>query len=106
MPNYLLAYHGGGMPATDEARQAEMAAWGQWYGGLGAAVVDAGNPIGQTKTVSGNGSASDGGGANPVSGYTVIKADNMDAAVNMAKGCPILKSGGSVEVAETFEVMM
>jgi hypothetical protein len=33
----------------------------------------------------------------------VIKADALDAAVSLAKGCPILVGGhGSIEVAETF----
>ena len=41
MPNYLLAYHGGGMPETDEARARVMDAWGVWYQKLGGAVVDA-----------------------------------------------------------------
>lgn len=106
MPNYLLAYHGGGMPETEEQRNKVLAAWGQWFGSLGAAIVDGGNPVAQTKTVAQNGSVSDGGGANPVSGYSVIKADNLDQAISMAKGCPILGEGnGSIEVAETFQAM-
>lgn len=44
MANYLLAYHGGGMAATEEDRKKSMAAWGKWFQELGAAVVDAGNP--------------------------------------------------------------
>ena len=43
----------------------------------------------------------DGGGANPVSGYTVISADSLELAAKHAQGCPILDAGGSVEVAET-----
>jgi hypothetical protein len=105
MPNYLLAFHGGGMPETPEAQARVMAAWGKWYEALGAAVVDGGNPVGQTRTIAASGSVSDGGGANPVSGYSVIKADNIDAAVAMARDCPIRESGGSIEVAETFDVM-
>ncbi len=105
MANYLLAYHGGGMPATDAERATVMQEWGQWFGALGADLVDGGNPIGQMRTIAASGSVSDGGGANPVSGYTVIKADSIDAAVAAAKGCPVLKSGGSVEVGETFPAM-
>ena len=105
MAKYLLVYHGGGVPETEEARQAEMAAWGQWFGSLGQAIADPGNPVGQSRTISG-GNVSQGGGANPATGYSVITADSIDAAVNMAKGCPIIKSGGSIEVAETFEVQM
>ena len=105
MANYLLAYHGGGMPETEEARAKVMAAWGQWFGTLGPALVDGGNPVARTSTISPSGSVAEGGGANPVSGYSVIKADSMDAAVQMAKGCPLLESGGSIEVAETFSAM-
>jgi hypothetical protein len=93
------------MPATDAERAAVMEAWGKWYGVLGAAVVDGGNPVGQTRTIAASGATTDGGGANPVTGYSLIKADNLDAAVAMAKGCPVLAGGGSIEVAETFEAM-
>ncbi|ETX00178.1 MAG: hypothetical protein ETSY2_39580 [Candidatus Entotheonella gemina] len=104
MAKFVLAYHGGGMPET-EAEQAEvMAAWGAWFGGLGEAVLDGGNPIAMTKTVASNGSVSDGGGVNPLSGYSLVQADSIDAAVEMAKGCPILASGGSVEVCQAIDM--
>jgi len=105
MANYLLAYHGGSMAETPEAMQAQMAAWGAWFGGLGAAVVDGGNPAGAWRTVAAGGAVSEGGGANPVTGYSVIKADSMDEAVKLALGCPIVSNGGSVEVCETFNAM-
>ncbi len=105
MANYLLAYHGGGMPETEEARGQVMAAWGKWFQDLGPALVDGGNPIGHTSTIAPNGAVTEGGGANPVSGYSVIKADSLDAAVRLAKGCPLLHDGGSIEVGETFSAM-
>src|SRR5260370_7754868 len=74
MANYLLAYHGGGMPATDAERATVMQEWGQWFGALGADLVDGGNPIGQIRTIAASGSVRDGGGANPGSGHTAIKA--------------------------------
>ena len=101
MANYLLAYHGGGTPETPEAQAAQMTAWMGWFGSMGDAVVDGGNPVGRAWTVQSDGTL-EGGGANPVSGYSVIKADNMDAALKMAKGCPIIASGGTVELCETF----
>src|SRR5262245_32792863 len=88
MPNYLLAYHGGTMAETEEARAQVMAAWGKWFQDLGPAVVDGGNPIGHTVTLEDGGVASDGGGADPVTGYSVIRADSLDAAVQLARGCP------------------
>ena len=104
MTKYLLAYHGGQM-AQDEAEQAKvMAAWGEWFTSLGAAVVDGGAPVGAATTLAADGATSSGGGANPVSGYSVITASDLDAAVALAKGCPVLQAGGSIEVAETIDM--
>jgi hypothetical protein len=105
MANYLLAHHGGGMTETNEEQARVMASWGKWYEDLGASIVDGGNPVGRAQTVSSDGSVTEGGGANPVTGYTIIQADGMDRAVELAKGCPVLETGGSVEVGETFQVM-
>ena len=44
-------------------------------------------------------------GAAPVTGYSVLRADDMAAAVKMAHGCPLLQVGGSVQVCETFNAM-
>jgi len=106
MPNYLLAYHGGGGMAQDPAaRDKIMAEWGKWFQDLGPAMVDGGNPVVRAKTITSKGSVSDGGGQNPVSGYSLIKADDLDSAVKLARGCPVLSNGGSIEVAETFNAM-
>ena len=105
MANYLLVYHGGGMPETDEEGARVLAAWGEWMGGLGAAMLDGGNPVGQAATVGAGGSVESGGGPNPVTGYTIVTAESLDAAVAMVTGCPILDSGGTVEVCETFDAM-
>jgi len=104
MPKYMFAYHGGGMPDTPEEGAKEMAKWSSWYENLGPAIADGGAPVGMSKTVSASG-VEDGGGANPISGYTVVTADSYEAACEMAKGCPILgNNGGTVEVAEVVEM--
>ncbi|MEF3046709.1 hypothetical protein [Pseudotabrizicola sp. L79] len=104
MPNFIFAYHGGGMPETPEQGVIVMAAWDAWYRSMGAAVVDGGAPVGLSKTVTKAGVQSD-GGANPLSGYTVISAKTMDEACAMAKGCPMVLDGsGSVEVAQIHEM--
>ena len=105
MPKYLFSYHGGGMNLTDEEQAQSMAAWGMWMGGLGAALTEGGNPVVQSSTVQPDGSSVSGGGPNPVTGYSVVSADSLEAALAMAAGCPILATGGSVEVGETIEVM-
>ena len=104
MPKFVFAYHGGKMPETPEEGQKAMAAWQDWFANLGAAVLDGGNPVGQSFTVSADGVA-DNGGANPISGYSLVEAADMDAAVEMAKGCPMVVWGnGTVEVAQAIEL--
>jgi hypothetical protein len=98
--NYLLSYHGGSTPESPDEQAKVMKDWTDWFAGLGPAVVDGGNPIAATKTVNPDGGVSDGGGANPVTGYSILSADSLDAAAQMAKGCPIIDSGGSIEVSE------
>jgi hypothetical protein len=105
MPNYLLAYHGGGMPDTEEEQAKSGAAWAAWLQQLGPALVDGGNPVAFAKTLRGDADVKEGGGANPVSGYSIIAADDMNIAIDLTKDCPHLEFGGTVEVCETLAVM-
>ena len=104
MPKFVFVYHGGTMPETKEEGEAVMAKWGAWMQGIGADLADGGNPVGMSKTVFAD-RVEDNGGANPISGYTVVSADTMDDATRMAQACPMVKDGsGSVEVAEIHEM--
>jgi hypothetical protein len=104
MANYLLVYHGGGASEmTPEQQAGVMEAWTNWFSSFGSAVVDGGNPVGRNWSVNASGTTED-GGANPATGYSVIKADSMQAALDATKGCPIIAGGGTVEICETFNV--
>ena len=93
MPNYLLAYHGGGGMAGTKAEQDKvMAAPISPIHLPQAAMVDAGNPIGGTSTIASNGSVSTGGGANPLTGYSVITANDM-ASAGDGEGLPRIDGG-------------
>jgi hypothetical protein len=105
MANYLLVYKGGGGMAADEAaRQQVMDAWGRWFGGLGDKLVDGGNPFGPSASISSSGEVSN-GTSSELTGYSIIKGESLQEATESAKGCPVLSSGGAVEVYETFAVM-
>ena len=104
MANFLLTFHGGKMPESPEEGAKVTKAWMAWFAELGGALVDGGNPVSSVKTIHANGSVTD-GGTHSASGYSIIKADTFDHAVKLAKGCPVLADGASVEVAETFNAM-
>jgi hypothetical protein len=103
MAKFLLMYEGGTMPSEEE-RPAVMQAWEGWFSQIGGAVVDQGNPFTPaSKRVGADGSISGGAGAG--SGYSILEADSLDAAADLAKGCPVLRGGASVAVYEIFDVM-
>ena len=80
-----------------------MHAWTTWYGDLVAAIVDGSNPFGPSASVAADGSVRP-DGASRLTGYTILQADSRAATTGMAKGCPVLRSGGSMEVYEAFQV--
>jgi hypothetical protein len=104
MADYVLLYSGGGMPEGEAEQAAAMKAWDDWYHDLGGAIKDGGNPFGAGKSVGGDGSITDGAPGPHLTGYTVLTADSLDAAVGLAKGSPVLQGGGSVHVYETIEM--
>ena len=106
MAKYLFVYHMNGAKApSDPAEQKKaMDAWGAWFGAMGAAVIDGGNPVGKSSTVKPDGSLVDGGGANPVAGYSLIEASSLQDAHKKAKGCPMLAGGGTIEIAQTLDM--
>jgi hypothetical protein len=99
MPNYVFAYHGEKMPESPEEGAKHKAKCKAWVAGLGYAVVNPGTPMAMSKTVSSSGVSDDGG----LLGFSIVKADSMEAALEMAKGSPHLEIG-TVEVAEEKEI--
>jgi hypothetical protein len=104
MPKYLFVYHGGEDPETEEEVAEVMDAWGNWLGSMGSAVIDGGNPVGDSSTLHPDGSVTTDVGANPMSGYGLFEAADLDDALAKAKGCPILQANGSIEVAEAIDM--
>lgn len=97
MNKYLLVYYGGKMETDPKLVEKTMATWMKWFGELGAAVVDVGSPTQTGKVVSSSSVKS--AGAKAVGGYSILQAKSLDAAIKMAKGCPVLAVGGLVEVS-------
>ncbi len=107
MTKFVLVFNGGGMPETEAEQAAVLAAWGAWYGKLGAAVVDGGNPFTpMAKTVHSDGSISDGSVGVLATGYVILQAGSLDEAAEMGTSCPILSSGGQISVYEAIDMAM
>jgi len=101
MPNYLFVYYGGadGAAAPTPAQQKKtMEVWTKWFDKLGKAVVEIGAPTKPGKTVGKAGARAT--GADAVAGYSVVKANNLGAAVNLAKSHPDVARGMKIAVYE------
>jgi len=104
MAKFLFVYHGGKKAPNPADIKKAMDAWGQWFGSMGSAVIDGGNPVGKSSTVRSDGSVANDGGPNPVSGYSLIEAPTLEDVLKKARGCPILANGGSIEIAEAMDM--
>ena len=47
MAEFLMVYHGGSMPETDDKIAHEMARWGDWMNSLCGQLVEPGAPVGK-----------------------------------------------------------
>ncbi len=80
-----------------------MKKWMAWVQECGDAMVNPGTPVGKTKVVTASGVSAE-GSVNPMTGFSVVKADNMEGAIELAKGCPVLEIGGTLEVSEMMQM--
>lgn len=100
MQNYLLIYHAGFTPITPADFQSAQAAWDEWFTGLGEALLNRGTPLINSQTVSNDQNENRNRGKNPAVGYSLIQAENRDAAVAHVKTCPLIEAGGDIQIAE------
>ena len=99
MPDFMISYLGGDKPSSPEEGKEHFAKYMQWLSALGDSAVSPANPLKDTRTVKPDGSVSE-GSTTTMSGFTIVRADSMEAALDIAKGCPFLDIGGSLEVSE------
>ncbi|SEI38037.1 Uncharacterized conserved protein [Dyadobacter sp. SG02] len=91
---------------SPEEMQASMQKWMDWIGGIAAQgkLIDRGNRLNPAgRVVKPSLAITDGPyieTKESVGGYTMVRAESLDEATEMAKGCPILLFGGNVEVRE------
>ena len=76
-----------------------VAEWRAWFGNLGEHVVEVGQPVAQAASVGTCDTES-----THLGGYSLISADDLDAALALAKGCPQLNRGGGIEIGQLVPV--
>ena len=103
MPQFIMTYLGGDRPSSPEEGKQHMSKYRAWLSSLGDSAVSPANPLKNTSTVNSDGTVTT-GSSTSMSGYTIIETDSMEAALLIAKDCPFLKIGGSLEVSELMQM--
>jgi len=105
MSEFTYLFRGRDISASPEEMQKSMEKWVVWFKDLGAKghIKDPGHPLEHAgKVVSGRQKVvTDGPFAEAkdvVGGYIIVEAKDLGHAAELAKDCPILQVGGSVEV--------
>lgn len=105
MSRFIMVYLGGDQPSSPEEGKTHFAKYMEWLTSLGDAAVSPANPLKNTTTVNPDGSTSS-EGKTKMSGYTIVEAESMEKALEVAKACPFLEINGSLEVSELVEMPM
>lgn len=100
MTKYMFVYHAPMTPAdatppNPEEMQAVMGEWEAWAGKVGSGMVDFGAPLAGGTRVTKDGTEPS---TREVSGYTLIEAESMDAALELARIHPHLNMPGGCEI--------
>ena len=103
MSQFIITYLGGDQPSSPEEGKKHFAKYQEWLSSLGNSVVSPMNPFKNTSTVNSDGSVTT-GSTTSISGYTIIEAESMEAALSIAKACPFLDINGSLEVSELVQM--
>lgn len=101
MANFVLLYYGEPKFSSEEEGKAHQGKWMEWMQAMGDTMVNPGTPMGPAKSVTSN-SVTDSNGTR-LTGFSIVKADDMDAAIEIAKSCPFV-AVGTVDVAEAFQM--
>ena len=87
MKKFVIFHYGFETPTPEI-----MGAWSKWFESIGDKMVDPGSPLGPGKEISPSGTKELPLGMESLTGYTVIRAANMDEAEKIAKSCPMITS--------------
>ena len=95
------------MEANNPLQKKKVWLWGQngnkWIENLGETIVNSGTPLLDSKIITST-SVQDDNTTDSMNGFAVIKAENMETAIKIAKTDPFLESGGTVRVSQMMEM--
>ena len=105
MGEFTYFYRGSEIPESSKEARVQLEKWSAWFKDLGAGgcLKDPGHPLAASgKFVLAKGKIVRGGtfeeAKDVIAGFSVVVAQDIAHATELSKDCPILESGGSVEI--------
>lgn len=84
MKKFMLLHYGFVTPTPEIGK-----AWGAWFESIADSIVDGGNPFPIGREIRTDGTTTELPlGIDSITGYTIINADDLDAAAEIAATCP------------------
>jgi hypothetical protein len=105
MAKYILIYKGAATDMSDMSKEQQKAVfdkWQAWIKTVGKGLVDVGTPFGEGGSVVDDGSQ---GHSLELSGYSIVKADSLEAAKKLCQGHPYLSEGKGKFAIDVYELM-
>jgi len=94
MKKYILLHYGFEAPT-----QEIMEAWGNWFASISDITFDPGQRFGPGKEITPSGTKDLPVDLEAMTGYTIIRAENMESAERIASACP------SITAIRIYELM-
>ncbi len=102
MAQFGLLYVGEPQFSSPEEAQAHQKVFFEWVGSLGDALVNPGMPMGPPTRVTAAGVSSE-AREDRLTGITIVEAEDMEAAIEIAKSCPYVEVA-ALDVVEIFQM--
>jgi hypothetical protein len=95
MKKFMFLYKGYVTPTHEIGR-----AWMDWFATVGDRMIDSGNPMSHGAEVTPDAVTPIEAGLDSLNGYSIVNADSLDDAVELAKTNPMIRSVIVYELAQ------
>jgi hypothetical protein len=91
----FVILHQGYVTPTEEIKNA----WMGWFAAIGDSIVDSGNPFSEGRELTKDGWRDLPLGIDSYTGYTIVQAEDMDAAAKLLDGYPMISGARIYEAS-------
>lgn len=103
MAHYLMSYIGGEHPTSPDEQKKHFDSYTRWLSSINEKILVPMMPLKDTVTINPDSTISE-GTTTAMSGYTILNVETMQEALDIAKACPFLEIGGTLEVSELMQM--